>query len=80
MTSATRTSPHEGKPRLRILIGADTFWPEINGAATFIARLGAGLAERGHDVHIAAPSYDNKKLGPQIEEHEGQKLTVHRIY
>ena len=80
MTSAARVSPHEGKPRLRILIGADTFWPEINGAATFIARLSAGLAERGHDVHIAAPSYSNKKLGPQVEEHEGQKITVHRIY
>jgi glycosyltransferase involved in cell wall biosynthesis len=81
MTSdAPRRSPHEGKPRLRILIGADTFWPEINGAATFIARLGAGLAERGHEVHIAAPSYSNKKLGAQIEEHEGQQVTVHRIY
>jgi glycosyltransferase involved in cell wall biosynthesis len=80
MTPATRRSPHEGKPRLRILIGADTFWPEINGAATFIARLGAGLAERGHEVHIAAPSYSNKKLGAQIEEHEGQNITVHRIY
>jgi len=71
---------HEAQPRLRILIAADTFSPEINGAATFIARLGAGLAERGHDVHIAAPSYSNKKLGPQIEEHEGQNVTVHRIY
>lgn len=80
MTPATRRSPHEGKPRLRILIGADTFSPEINGAATFIARLGAGLAERGHDVHIAAPAYSNKKLGAQIEEHEGQNITVHRIY
>jgi len=80
MTTAARVSPHEGKPRLRILIGADTFWPEINGAATFIARLSAGLAERGHDVHIAAPSYSNKKLGAQVEEHEGQKMTVHRIY
>jgi glycosyltransferase involved in cell wall biosynthesis len=75
-----RRSPHEGKPRLRILIGADTFWPQINGAATFIARLSAGLAERGHDVHIAAPSYSNKKLGTMIEEHEGQKLTLHRLY
>ncbi len=80
MATTPRRSPHEGKPRLRILIGADTFWPEINGAASFIARLAAGLVERGHDVHIAAPSYSNKKLGPQIEEHEGQKMTVHRIY
>ncbi|WP_010202830.1 glycosyltransferase [Salinibacterium sp. PAMC 21357] len=80
MNSAGKRSPHEGKPRLRILIGADTFWPQINGAATFIARLSAGLAERGHDVHIAAPSYTNKKLGQMIEVHEGQKLTLHRIY
>jgi glycosyltransferase involved in cell wall biosynthesis len=77
---APRVSPHEGKPRLRILIGADTFWPEINGAASFIARLAAGLVERGHDVHIAAPSFSNTKLGPRTEEHEGQKMTVHRIY
>ena len=80
MTDAARRSPHEGKPRLRVLIAADTFWPEINGAATFIARLGAGLAERGHDVHIAAPAYSNKKRGVQVEEHEGQTITVHRIY
>ena len=79
MTAATR-SPHEGKPRLRILIAADTFWPEINGAASFVARLGAGLAARGHDVHIAAPAYSNKKRGAQIEEYEGRKVTVHRIY
>jgi len=80
VTSAGKRSPHEGKPRLCILIGADTFWPQINGAATFIARLAAGLAERGHDVHIAAPSYSNKKLGAMVEVHEGQKMTVHRIY
>lgn len=80
MATTPRHSPHEGKPRLRILIGADTFWPEINGSASFSARLAAGLVERGHEVHIAAPSYSNTKLGPRVEEHEGQKMTVHRIY
>ena len=80
MPDAPRHSPHEGKPRLKILLGADTFWPEINGAASFIARLAAGLVERGHEVHLAAPSYSNKKLGAQQEEHEGQTFTVHRIY
>ena len=80
MATTPRVSPHEGKPRLRILIGADTFWPEINGSASFSARLAAGLVERGHEVHIAAPSYSNTKLGPRVEEHEGQKMTVHRIY
>lgn len=80
VTDSARRSPHEGKPRLRVLIGADTFWPEINGAASFIARLAAGLAARGHDVHIAAPSFSNTRLGALTEEHEGQKMTVHRIY
>lgn len=80
MTDSPRRSPHEGKPRLRILLAADTFAPEINGSAMFVQRLAAGLVERGHDVHIAAPSYSNRKLGAQIEEYEGQKMTVHRIY
>jgi len=62
------------------LLSADTFWPEINGAASFLARLAAGLVERGHSVHIAAPSFSNTKLGARIEEHEGQKMSVHRIY
>ncbi|MEP6480600.1 MAG: glycosyltransferase [Rhodoglobus sp.] len=80
MPDAPYKSIHEGKPRLRVLLGADTFWPEINGAASFIARLGAGLVERGHDVHIAAPSFSNANLGARTEAHEGQKMTVHRIY
>ena len=40
---------------LRILIGADTFPPDINGAANFADRLARGLAHRGHDVHVVCP-------------------------
>ena len=80
MSDTPRRSPHEGKPRLRILIAGDTFAPEINGAASFIGRLAAGLVERGHDVHIAAPASSNRRTGPQREVHEGQEMTVHRIY
>ena len=80
MTDAARRSPHDGKPRLRVLLACDTFWPEINGSANFVARLAAGLVERGHDVHVAAPAYTNKKVGAFQEEHEGQTMTVHRIY
>ncbi len=65
---------------MRILITADTFAPDINGAATFEVNLAKGLVERGHDVHIAAPSYTNKKVGALVEEHAGVEMTVHRIY
>lgn len=41
---------------LRILIGADTYPPDVNGAARFTERLATGLAARGHDVHVVAPS------------------------
>ncbi|MER6796022.1 glycosyltransferase family 4 protein, partial [Amycolatopsis mediterranei] len=59
---------------LRILIGADTFPPNVNGASFFAERLARGLARRGHDVHVACPSAD----GPsRTEERDG--YTVHRI-
>jgi glycosyltransferase involved in cell wall biosynthesis len=80
VTDSPRRSPHEGKPRLRILLAADTFWPEINGSAMFVQRLAAGLVERGHGVHIAAPAYSNRKTGVQIEEYGGQNVTAHRLY
>lgn len=58
---------------LRILIGADTFPPDVNGAARFAQRLAAGLAGRGHEVHVAAPSPD----GPARV--EAGPVTVHRL-
>ncbi|MGV8884943.1 MAG: glycosyltransferase [Microbacteriaceae bacterium] len=64
---------------MRILIGADTFVPEINGAAIFAARLAAGLVQRGHDVHIVAPAA-SRKHGTWTEVIEGQSMTVHRLY
>jgi glycosyltransferase involved in cell wall biosynthesis len=42
--------------RLRVVIGADTFPPDVNGAAQFAARLAAGLAEVGHEVHVLCPA------------------------
>ncbi|WP_411698545.1 glycosyltransferase [Conyzicola sp.] len=71
------TTPTSERP-LRVLIGADTFAPEINGAAAFAARLAAGLVERGHDVHIVAPAA-SRKHGTWTEVLEGQPMTVHRL-
>jgi glycosyltransferase involved in cell wall biosynthesis len=64
---------------LRILIGAATFAPDVNGAARFAERLAAGLVERGHDVHVMAPAA-SRKHGTWKEVHEGQELTAHRLY
>jgi glycosyltransferase involved in cell wall biosynthesis len=59
---------------LRILIGAETYPPDVNGAARFAERLATGLAGRGHDIHVVAPS----PSGPTSREvRDG--VTVHGV-
>lgn len=41
---------------LTIAIPAETYAPEVNGAATFAQHLAQGLAGRGHSVHVICPS------------------------
>ncbi|MFM6974075.1 MAG: glycosyltransferase [Agromyces sp.] len=63
---------------MRVLIGADTFPPDVNGSARFSERLAAGLAERGHEVHVMAPA-SSREYGTFVEDHAGQQITVHRL-
>ncbi|WP_420898431.1 glycosyltransferase [Cryobacterium serini] len=67
------------KPRIRVLIAADTFAPDVNGAARFAERLAAGLVARGHEVQIMAPA-PTRKHGSGTEMHEGQPMVVHRLH
>ncbi|TGD11953.1 glycosyltransferase [Brevibacterium sp. S111] len=53
---------------------AETYAPEVNGAAKFAERLAAGLAARGNDVHVACPSATGK---PSVSVEDG--VTVHRL-
>ena len=76
-TNTTPPAPAQRKP-LTILMGCDTFPPDVNGAARFAERLAAGLVERGHDVHIVAPAA-SRRHGTWVEEHEGRKMTAHRL-
>ncbi|WP_150954982.1 glycosyltransferase [Microbacterium testaceum] len=77
-TPADTPAPAADRP-LRILIGADTFLPHVNGAARFAERLAAGLVARGHDVHVAAPSAGRGEDGTGTEVIEDQPMTVHRL-
>ncbi|RQP13127.1 MAG: glycosyltransferase family 4 protein [Microbacteriaceae bacterium] len=60
-------------------MGCDTFPPDVNGAATFSRNLAAGLAARGHEVHVMAPAQKGA-VGTFTEVHEGVPMTVHRVY
>lgn len=60
-------------------MAADTFGPDVNGAARFAERLSAGLAARGHDVHVVTPSVTHSQHGTFTEVYEEQAITVHRL-
>ncbi|MFE9244439.1 glycosyltransferase [Nocardiopsis sp. NPDC006938] len=63
-----------GGRRVRVLIGTDTYPPDVNGAAYFTARLAHGLAERGADVHMLGPSPTGR---PYVSEQDG--VVEHRL-
>ena len=75
-------SPGRGRPAgksgggrpTRVLIGTDTYPPDVNGAAYFTARLARGLAERGADVHVLCPSPSGR---PHVAEQDG--VVEHRL-
>ncbi len=46
---------------MKILIVSDLHWPVWNGVAVFSRNLARGLAARGHEVIVIAPSQDGKK-------------------
>ena len=62
----------------RILIGADTFPPDINGAAHFARDHAVRLARRGHAVHVVAPA-TRFRTSSGIEYFDGVAITVHRL-
>ena len=79
-TDSTSLTPEASPKRpLNILIGVDTFPPDVNGAATFSARLAAGLVERGNEVRVASPA-SSRKHGYFMETHEGATFGVYRLY
>ncbi len=79
LSDSPRDTFSAAKAPLRVLIGADTFPPNVNGAANFASRLAAGLTERGHDVFVEAPAA-SRKHGTFVEEHDGARFTVYRVY
>ncbi|MDQ0094774.1 glycosyltransferase [Paeniglutamicibacter psychrophenolicus] len=64
-----------GEKPLKILIAADTYHPDVNGAAVFCYRLATAMTERGHEVHVMATRPDK---GPTVTE-VLPEATVHRL-
>ncbi len=67
--------PPASDRKLRVLIAADTYPPDVNGASVFCFRLATALHARGHDVHVVAA---RNEPGPDSVEHRDE-ATVHRL-
>ncbi|MEU5695987.1 glycosyltransferase [Actinosynnema sp. NPDC020468] len=59
---------------LRIVIAAETFPPDVNGAARFAHRLATGLAGRDHDVHVICLDPEGSARTESVD-----GITVHRL-
>ena len=60
---------------MKILIASDLHYPTINGVATFARNLARGLADRGHEVLVIAPSQTGKKC----KEVDGNHIIVRTV-
>ncbi|WP_374954190.1 glycosyltransferase [Arthrobacter sp. MYb227] len=60
---------------MKIVIAADTYPPDVNGAAVFCYRLASAMTERGHEVHIIATRAEK---GPSVVDIRPE-ATVHRL-
>ena len=67
--------PTQTERPMTVLIAADTYPPDVNGAAVFCYRLARALHQRGHDVHVVAARND---AGPDSVE-QTEEATVHRL-
>lgn len=59
---------------MKILLGTDNFYPNVNGAAVFTYELAKGLVKKGHGVFIIAPA---RKFKDTVSKLEG--ITVYGI-
>ncbi|MEV0679446.1 glycosyltransferase [Actinosynnema sp. NPDC050436] len=71
--SRSETTVYNGRA-MRIVIAAETFPPDVNGAARFAHRLATGLAGRDHDVHVIAVDPVGRARTEQVD-----GITVHRL-
>ena len=65
---------------LTILIAAETYPPNINGAAQFGYRLAKGMHSRGHNVHVLAPGTEGgRSFTEAVSEWPVHRLKSHAV-
>ncbi|AJT42770.1 glycosyltransferase [Psychromicrobium lacuslunae] len=72
--------------KLVVLIAADTYPPDVNGAAQFCYRLAKGMGARGHEMHVLAarsetgPSFTEIRPEAQVHRLRSHSIFTHPTY
>lgn len=64
---------------MKIAIASDIYYPMTNGVAVFSHNLALGLAQRGHEVMVIAPSFDGK-YAVSYEKCDDKKYSVKTVH
>lgn len=74
-STENKEAPVPQEQALTIVIAADTYPPDINGAATFCYRLASAMHARGHRVHVLATRGNKGKTYTEVR----PEAIVHRL-
>lgn len=81
-----RDEAHAEKKPLVVLIAADTYPPDVNGAAQFCYRLAKNMSSRGHEMHVLAArpgkgqSYTEQRPEAQVHRLRSHAIFTHATY
>lgn len=69
-----RTLPLPQRDRLRVLVVAESFLPQVNGVTNSVCRVLDHLSARGHDARLLAPTGPQAYAGFAVTQSRGARL------
>ena len=76
-----RTTEHDGTlPRLRVLVVAESFLPQVNGVTNSVRRVLEHLAAEGHRAELVAPTGPDTYAGFRVRHARGATLPFYKDF
>ncbi len=75
-----RAVPRSSSPRLRVLVVAESFLPQVNGVTGSVRRVLDHLAAEGHDAEVVAPTGPDVYAGYRVHHARGATLPFYRDF
>ena len=79
-SSLVRLQQRTGRERLRVLVVAESFLPQVNGVTNSVRRVLEHLAEQGHEAELVAPTGPPSYAGFPVTRTRGASLLFYRDF